>query len=94
MTNYRIMPLFVLVTVLPGALIVRVVVVPLPRPLGRLIRDDQACLAAVRFGLVVHYLDHDQICELQVETDYDLHRVNIGKLSINRYPLIATKAVK
>ena len=92
--NIRIMPLFVLVTVLPGALIVRVVVVPLPRPLERLILDDQACLATVRFGLVVHYLDHDQVFELQAETDYDLHWVNIGKLSINRDHLIAAEAVK
>lgn len=88
------MPLLVLVTVLTVALIVRVVVAPLPRPLERLILDDQACLAAARFGLSIHYLNNARVCELQAETDYDLHWVNIGKLSINRDHLIATKAVK
>ena len=92
--NIRIMPLLVLLTVLTGALIVRVVVAPLPRPLERLILDAQACLAAARFGLVVHYLDKDRVCETQAETDYDLHWVNIGKLSINRDHLIATEEMK
>ena len=93
-TNYRIMPLLVLVTVPTGALIVRVVVTPLPRPLERLILEEQACLTAARFGLSIHYLDKDRVRELQAETDYDLHWVNIGKLSINRDHLIATEAVK
>ena len=96
MTNYRIMPLLMLVlaTALTGALIGRVVVAPLPRPLERLILEDQACLAAARFALAVHYLENDRVCELQAETDYDLHWVNIGKRSINRDHLIATEAVK